>query len=60
MNQLDKNKCSLEALEESDELKRAEKMIKNASALGVPEIAQPSDIVSANVKINTLYVSEIF
>ena len=60
LNQLDKNKCSLEALEESDDVKRAEKMIKNASSLGVPEIAQASDIVSANVKINTLYVSEIF
>jgi plastin-1 len=35
-------------------------MIRNASNIKVPEIVRPEDIVSANVKINTVYVSYIF
>lgn len=35
-------------------------MINNALTLGVPPIVRPSDITSGNVKINTLFVAEIF
>ena len=60
LNQLDKSHCSLEALNESDEIKRAEKVITNASAIGVPVVVRPQDITSGNVKLNTLFVSYIF
>lgn len=35
-------------------------MIKNSEALGVPPLVRPSDITSGNVKINTIFVAEIF
>lgn len=60
LNQLDKSKCSLEAIHESDNVKRAEKVINNASAIGVPVVVRPEDIASGNVKLNTLFVSYIF
>lgn len=60
LNQLDKSQCSLDGLSESDTTKRAEIMIQNAANLGVPSIVRPSDITSGNVKINTIFVAEIF
>lgn len=50
----------MDGLNEKDETKRAYQMIKNATAMGVPEVVRPEDIVSSNVKINTVYVSYIF
>lgn len=35
-------------------------MINNAKAIDVPEIVRPQDIVSSNVKINTVFVSYLF
>jgi len=60
LNQLDKTKCPLDGLKESDEVAKAGKMIDNSLALGVPEIASAKDITSANTKVNTLFVAEIF
>ena len=39
---------------------RAGKMIVNSAALGVPDLVRASDIVAANVKVNTLFVASIF
>ena len=41
LNQLDKEHCSLEGLNEKDDTKRAYTMIKNATAMGVPEVVRP-------------------
>lgn len=60
LNSLDSSKCSLDALNEEDAVKRAEEMIKNAEALGVPALIRPSDITSGNVKLNTVFVATIF
>jgi len=60
LNRLEPSKCSLEALKEEDQLKKAEIMIENASSLGVPHLVKPSDITSGNVKINTVFVAELF
>jgi len=60
LNQLDKSKCPLDGKNDSDLTSRAGKMIDNSKALGVPEIASSRDIVSANTKVNTLFVAEIF
>ena len=35
-------------------------MIKNAEKLGVPALVRPADVVSGNVKINTVFVASIF
>ena len=40
--------------------KRAEMMINNAEKLGVPPVVRPSDITSGNVKLNTVFVAEVF
>lgn len=35
-------------------------MIKNAESIGVPPLVRPSDITTGNVKINTIFVAELF
>jgi hypothetical protein len=59
LNQLEK-KCSLDGLNENDLSRRAEIMINNALTIGVPSVVRPEDIVSGNVKLNTVFVSYIF
>lgn len=61
MNQLDKKSCPIEeAFDEEDFEDRAQYMLDNAKALGVPNIMEPEDFVQCNVKINTLFVASIF
>lgn len=60
LNQLDAAKCPLDGINEEDLTVRAEKMITNSLALGVPDLVRPKDIVTSNTKINTLFVSYIF
>lgn len=57
---MDKSKCSLEAINEEDNLKRAEHLILNAHSLGVPDVASAEDIIKGNSKVNTIFVSELF
>ena len=45
MNQLDAEKCPLDALEEEDDLKRAEKMLEISRNLGVADVVGPEDII---------------
>lgn len=59
--QLDAYRCPLvDALAEEDSLKKAELMISNSLAIGVPDVIGPNDIINANVKLNTLFLSLIF
>jgi len=60
LNQLDKEKCPLDHLEEADELKRAEQMILNSEALGVAKMVDAADFVKGNARVNTIFVAEIF
>jgi plastin-1 len=60
LNRLEPSKCSLEHLKEEDNIKRAEHMINSALSIGVPPLVRPSDITSGNVKINTVFVAELF
>lgn len=48
LNQLDSNNCTLDALEEADEVERASKMIANATAMGVEDVIGASDLVKGN------------
>ena len=60
LNSLDKDKCSLAAMSESDLVKRADIVIKNAESIGTPALVRPSDIVSGNSKLLTIFVAELF
>ena len=60
LNQLDSGKCPLDGINDDDHESRAEKMITNATALGVPNLVTSKDIVKSNVKVNTIFVAEIF
>lgn len=60
LHSLDSSKCTLENLKEDDFIKKADKVIKNAESLGVPPLVSPSDIASGNVKLNTVFVAQLF
>ncbi len=60
LNSLDKEKCTLASIGESDLVKRAEAAIKNAESIGVPALVRAADITSGNVKLLTVFVAEIF
>lgn len=60
LNQLDSSKCPLEGIDNADLEARANHVITNALALGVPDLISPSDITKANVKVMTLFVAAIF
>lgn len=60
LNQLDKNKCTLDGIDDGDMNNRANKMIANSISLGVPDLVRSTDIVSGNTKVNTLFVAAIF
>jgi len=57
LNQLDGSKCTLDGIDDADLVSRADKMITNSLALGVPDLVSATDITSGNVKVNTLFVS---
>lgn len=60
LHRLDEENCSLDGIDDEDLVARAEKMIANSAAVGVPEVVGPSDITQANTKVNTLFVAELF
>ena len=60
LNQLDSSKCPLDGINDEDLESRAEKMITNSKALGVADLCSAKDICKANVKVNTIFVAEIF
>lgn len=59
LHQLDNN-CSTAALEEADDVKRAELMILESQKIGVADVIGPRDLVKGNAKVNTIFVAEIF
>ena len=60
LNQLNRNLCDKSALQESDKIKRAKKVIDNSKKLGAESYITPEDIVAGNSKLNTLFVASIF
>jgi hypothetical protein len=60
LNSLDKEKCNLSGLSESDLVKRADIAIKNAESIGTAALIRPADIVSGNSKLLTIFVAELF
>ena len=60
MNQLDSSQCSLDALQEEDDVARAQQMLDNSVKLGVPDVAGANDICKGNSRVNTIFVAELF
>jgi len=60
LNQLDKDKCTLDGLTEEDNVKRAQICIDNSRALGCDDVIGARDIVKGNSKVNSMFVAEIF
>lgn len=61
LHQLDNDCINLDDVKnEEDEKKRAKKVIDAASKLGLNPLIGPSDIVSGNIKLNTVFTADIF
>ena len=60
LNQLDKVRCDKSALDESDHIKRAQKVLDNSKKLGVESYITPKDILAGNSKLNVLFTADIF
>jgi len=60
LNQLDSTNCTLDALEEADDLERATKMIASSEAMGVEDCVGHQDICKGNSKVNSVFVAAIF
>jgi hypothetical protein len=60
LNQLDNKQCDKSALQESDLIKRGQKVLDNAAKLGAHSYITPHDIKNGQEKMNTLFIAEIF
>ena len=60
LNQLDPEKCDKSALDESDPVERAKKVIDNAKKLGCETDVTPEDLASGNEAMNRLFTSELY
>ena len=60
LNQLDPNQCDKSALDETDPVKRAEKVIENAKKLGCETEVTPEDLASGNEAMNRLFASDLY
>jgi plastin-1 len=57
---LDSEKCTLEALSEADDIKRAELMLLNVEALGGEKMMDAEDFMKGNNKANIIFIAEVF
>lgn len=60
LNKLNSRKCSKDALDEKEPLKRADMVVKNAERYGAKVFIKPDDIVSRNEKLNLAFTASIF
>ena len=60
LNQLDPNQCDKSALDETDPLARAQKVIDNAKKLGCETEVTPEDLASGNEAMNRLFTSDLY
>ena len=60
LHQLNRNLCDKSALDVEDKKVRAQKVIDNAKKLGAESYITPKDVVSGNIKLNTLFTAAIF
>ena len=60
LHQLSPAECSLDILEERDELRRAERLLEAAERVDCRKFVQAADIVSGNYKLNLGFVANLF
>lgn len=60
LNRLDKDQCSLQGIDNSNLVERADNMIDNSKKIGVPEIVNGKAFSQGNEKVNTLFISYVF
>jgi len=60
LHQIAPNTCSLDPLKQTDTLKRADMVLKNAEKLNVKCFIKPADIVSGNQRLNLAFTAAIF
>ena len=60
LNQLDPASCSKDALNTTDPVERAKKVIDNAKKLGTETEVKPEDLASGNEDMNRLFCSDIY
>jgi plastin-1 len=60
MHRLDPDKCSLDALNEIDPLKRAEMMLQNAEKIGCRSFVTAQDVVEGNERLNLVFLANMF
>ena len=60
LNQLDPNQCDKSALDETDPLARAQKVLDNAKKLGCETEVTPEDLASGNEAMNRLFTSDLY
>ena len=60
LNQLDPNQCDKSALDESDPVARAQKVLDNAKKLGCETEVTPEDLASGNEAMNRLFTSDLY
>lgn len=51
---------NVSGLSETDDLRRAEKMLQQADRLGCRQFVTPADVVSGNAKLNLAFVANLF
>lgn len=60
LNQLDPQLCSLQPLQTTDLLQRAEQVLSNAEKLDARKYLTPSALVAGNPKLNLAFVAHLF
>jgi len=60
LNQINPDLCVLEAMQESDPLKRAEHMLHNAAKLDCNKFVTPHEVVTGHKKLNLAFVANLF
>lgn len=60
LNRLNPRKCSKDALDEKEDIKRATMVVKGAEALGADVVIKPQDILAGNEKLNLIFTADLF
>lgn len=60
LNQLNKDACPLDGIDNEDLLERAKTVLENAANLNVPDVTSTESIMKANIKANTLFIAHIY
>jgi len=60
LNQINPDLCVLEAMQESDPLKRAEHMLHNAAKLDCNKFVTPHEVITGHKKLNLAFVANLF